>query len=390
VATLDATGLTIRTQAEILAALEAAEQAEVSTDLDLSTSSPLGQLNRIFARATRIYEEALAAVYAAIDPDSASGDALRRLSALTGTYQEAATATRVLADLDLDAGTYAIGTLVCAPVGRPADRFANVEEVIAPGGIVTDVILDCETVGAVSVTADTLEIASPLAGFNAVDGNADGTTGREIETEAALRNRRRSEVESPGSSSSAGIAADISRNIPEVISVSITENDTDATVDSVPAHSFEAIVYGPVSPTDAENDTLALQILASKAAGAGTYGNTERTVADPEGELKVVRFTRPALIAVVPSLTLSVNALTYAGDAAVATKIAERAAETFVPGLNASWSQVLAWAHEVTGVLRATTINLGAGAFTDIAISTRQIAVIDSGDVTVTSVSATP
>lgn len=389
-ATLDSTGLDIRTQAEIQAQIEADERTEISDSLDLSTSAPLGQLNRLFARALRILEEGLEAVYAAIDPDSATGDALRRLSALTGTYQEPATATRVLADVDLDAGVYAIGALVIAPEGRPADRFSSVEAVTSPGGVVSDVIFDAETTGPIVVAQDTLEIASPLAGFNSVTGNADGVTGQAIETEAALRARRTQEVEAPGSSSAAGIVADITRNIPAVISASVTENDTDATVDSVPPHAIEVIVFGPESPTDAENDTVALQILASKAAGIGTYGNVSRTVADPEGVPKVVRFTRPVDVPVTVALTLVVNALTYAGDDAVTAKIVERAGQTFVPGLDASWSQVLAWAHEVPGVLRATTINLGAGAFTNIVITTRQIASIASGDVTITATPGTP
>ena len=389
-ATLDSTGLEIASQAEILEALETDEKAEISDRLDLSTSSPIGQLNRLLARALRLSEEGLAAVYAAIDPDSASGDALRRLSALTGTYQEPATATRVLADLELDAGVYAIGSLVVAPTGRPADRLANVEEVTSPGGIVEDVIMDALTLGPMQITAGTLQIASPLAGFVGVADNPDGTPGRAIETEAALRARRTQEVEAPGSSSAAGIVADLTQNIPAIVSASLTENDTDATVDSVPPHAIEAIVFGPVTPTDADNDAVALQILASKAAGIGTYGNVTRTVTDPEGVPKSIRFTRPVAVPVSPTITLYVNELTYGGDAAVKSKIAERAAETFVPGLDASWSQVLAWVHEVPGVLRVVTINLGGGAFTDIPINTRQLATIDTSAITLTSTPAVP
>jgi uncharacterized phage protein gp47/JayE len=390
VATLDASGLVISSQAEIQTQLETDERAEISDRLDQSTSSPLGQLNRLLARALRLAEEGLEAVYAAIDPDSASGDALRRLAALTGTYQEPATATRVLADLELDAGVYAIGSLVVAPTGRPTDRLANVEEVTSPGGIVEDVIMDALTLGPMQITAGTLQIASPLAGFIGVADNPDGTPGRDIESEPAFRARRKNEVEAPGSSSAAGIVADLTQNIPAIVSASLTENDTDATVDGIPPHAIEAIVFGPITPTDADNDAVALQILASKAAGIGTYGNVTRTVVDPEGVPKSISFTRPTPVSVVPSIAIQVNALTYGGNAAVADKIVERAAEVFVPGLDASWSQVLAWVHEVPGVLRVTTINLGAGAFTDIAINTRQLAVIDSTDITIAATSATP
>ena len=386
---LTSTGLEIRTQGQIQADLETAERAEVSADLDLSTSSPLGQINRIFARALRLGEEGLAALYAAIDPDSASGDALLRLSALTGTYREAASKTRVSADVDLDAGVYAIGTLVVAPDGRPEDRLSNIEEITTAGAVET-VLFDAEIAGALDVTANTLVIASPLAGFNSVDSSLGGVTGSPIETEAALRLRRRSEVESPGSSSAAGIVADLTREIAAIISASVTENDTDGVVDSVPAHAIEAIVYGPLSPTADENEEVALQILASKAAGIGTYGNTSITVVDPEGQSKLVRFTRPTLVPATITLSILVNSTTYAGDTALAEHLADRALEEWIPGLDVSWSQVLGWAHEVQGVLRATTINVGGGAFVNVAISTRQIATLESTDITVTSAGATP
>jgi uncharacterized phage protein gp47/JayE len=381
VATFDASGLAISTQAEILTEIEAAEIAEIAAGLDLSTSSPIGQINRIIARRLRLLEEALAALFAGIDPDTATGDALLRLCALTGTYREPATASRVVVTVDLDAGTYAAGSLACYPAGRPEDRFVNAEEVTTAGGV-SDVIFDAETTGPIVANADTLVLV-PSAGFNSITTHPDATPGAEIETEASLRLRRAAEVASPGSASAAGIAADLTREVEAIETVQIIANATDATVDSIPPHSVEAIVYGPASPTAGDNDAVAASIFSSLAAGIGTYGNVTRTVYDDEGIGHSISFTRPADVAISVAISITRSASGYAGDSAVAEAVATLSRVR--PGLNATWSAVVAKAMSVAGVLRVSTVNLGAGAFVDVPITTREIAVFDSGTVTVTS-----
>lgn len=388
-AELLSTGLVTRTQAEILEEIEADQRAEISEELDQSTSSPLGQLNLLFARAVALLEEAAATLYAAQDPDGASGDALDRVSAITGTIREAATASRLTVVCDLDAGSYAAGTLRAAPDGRPDEIFSNAEDVVSVGGD-TDVVFEADDTGPILVAANTLVIASAVTGWNGITSNEAATPGEDVETDEALRLRRQEEVERPGSSSARGIAADLSANITEIESVTVVENDTDATVDSIPPHAIEVIVYGPDPATSEDDDAVAAQILASKAAGIGTYGTTSVTVVDSEGQSRIVKFTRPADVAVDCALTLVTNADTYAGDAAVAEHIAERAEETYVPGLDASWDQIVEWAREVAGVLRVTAVSVDGVSFGTTTISSRQLATLAEGDITVTSSNGTP
>lgn len=382
-------GLVTETLSDILETIEADQRANVSASLDQSTSSPLGQINRLSARAYRLLEEALAALYLAIDPDSASGDALLRLCAITGTIREAATPSRVEVTINVDAGTYAAGTLAVAPTGRPEDRFVNAEDVVAGSTGNYTVVFEAEETGPIQVAADTLEIAGPVAGWNSIVSHPIATPGSNIETEAALRARRNAEIESPGSSSVSGIAADITRTISDVVSCYVVENDTDATVDSIPAHSIEVVVFGPEVPTTDDDDAVAAQILESKAAGIGTYGTTSRTVYDDEGQAHVIRFTRPADVTINVAITLAKDATSYSGDDAVEEAIETAAEEQWVPGLDAAGSQIAAWVHGVAGVLRITAITLNGGSsFGAVSISSRQIARI--GTITVTSSSASP
>lgn len=380
-------GLAIDTQAEIQAELETDQRAEISTSLDLSTSAPLGQLNRLLARALRLEQEVMAAIVNMTDPDSASGDALRRIGAITGTFTEAATASRVAVPCDLDAGTYTAGTLVVNPVGRSVDKFANLETVVAPGGSVS-VIFEALATGPIQAAANTLVISAAVAGWNSIGAHPDATLGSAGETEAAFRQRRNNEVEAPGSSSVDGIVADLTRNIPGIISAAITENVTDATVDSIPAHSFEAVVFGPDPATADDDQAVADQIEASKASGVGTYGTTTKTVTDSQGQTHTISFTRPADVTIDVALTAATGP-DYAGDAALEAAIRAAALAGYVPGLDAAWSQFVGWSMPVAGVLRISSVALnGGGPFNDVAISTRQKAKI--GDVTITSASATP
>lgn len=384
-ATFDASGLAISTQAEIEAEIAAAELATISESLDVSTASPIGQINDITARRLRLLEEALEAIVAGMDPDTATGDALIRLCALTGTYREPATSSRLEAVIDLDAGTYAAGDLAVYPTGRPEDRFVNAVEIVTAGGAET-VVFEAESTGPIAVNADDLVLVAS-AGFNSITSSTAATPGNAIETEAALRLRRAEEVAAPGSASINGIRADLTRSVELLEAVTVLENTTDATVDGIPPHGIHVIVYGPAVATSDDDDEVAAAIFASRAAGIATAGSTTRTVYDDEGLGHAVSFTRVSVVTVPVAITLEKTATGYAGDDAVKDAIA---ALTFTPGLNAAWARAVMAAMGVAGVLRVSAISLNGVSLTDYAISSTQIARHTTATITVTSATGTP
>jgi uncharacterized phage protein gp47/JayE len=394
VAELTSTGLTIRTQAEIQADLETEERANISDRLDVSTSSPFGQHNAISARALRILEEALAAIYLAMDPDSATGDALDRVAAITGSTREAATFTRsATVTVNVDAGTYAIGTLVAQVDGQPTSLFANAEAVVnaGPGAANVAVAFDATTTGPLACPLDTLVISGAVSGWNSVVDNTEGVPGSTIESDEAFRLRRESEVSNPGSASVNGIRADVLREVASVDTISIIENDTDATVDTVPPHSIECVVFGPTSPTAQDDQDVADQIFASKSAGIGTAGTTSKTVTDTEGQDHTISFTRPTTVNLALVVTLEYEASTYAGDQTVKDKIVAESLLNYVPGLDGSGSKIASWVHEVAGVLRVTAITINAGSsFGTYALNSRQVGETEDASISVVSSAATP
>ncbi len=388
---LTSTGFEAKTLEQIKAEIEADERALISPTINTATASVVGQLNGIHATKLREVWEVLQAVYNAMFGDSASGYALTLRAAITGTEREPATPSTVVATVNVDPGTYAAGTLIASVDDNPAARFFNSDDVVNSGGVAANVeaTFECETTGPVRANAGTLTvIAQAVAGWNSVTNVNDAELGAEEESDAALRLRREDELRAAGSTTAQAIRADVLQ-VDRVESVSILENDTSTTDgDGVPGHTIEVIAYGPASPTADQNQAVAEQIFASKAAGIGTYGNTSRTVTDDQGVSHTVQFTRPTLVDVYVEVEIEVDADSYAGDTAVKEAIADAAA-SLAPGEVARARIIAAAVLDVAGVIDVVTFGMSTnplGPFLDANITptVRQIIDIDTSNVEVT------
>lgn len=386
---ITSTGFEDRTLIELKESIEADERALISPTIVTSTASMVGQMNGVMATKLRELWELGAAIYATAFTDLATGYPLTLRAALTGTTREEATATRVVAQCVLNAGTYAIGTLIASIASSPTSRFSNVEEVVSVGGS-NDVIMDCETTGPVACNSGTLTvIASPLSGFVSVGNLADGNLGADEESDASLRLRRESELRAAGSTTADAIRADLLRDVDGVERVTVLENDTGTTdVNGVPGHSLECIVYGPATPTADDNQAVAEQIFASKAGGIGTYGGVTKAVTDAQNFDHSVRFTRPTSLRAYAWVTVTTDADLYAGDAAVKAAISA-VADTFGPGDPLLWTRAIGAPYGVAGVLTVTaygqnTTGTPSGSQTNVTPTVRQIVTLAAADVTVT------
>ena len=75
--------------------------------------------------------------------------------------------------------------------------------------------------------------------------------------------------------------------LPDVTAVTVYENRSDETVDGLKPHSFEAIVHG------GDDREIAQTILNKAPIGIDTNGSIEVEVADSEGTLEKIYFSRP-------------------------------------------------------------------------------------------------
>lgn len=307
-------GFEAKTYEEILADIEARQQAAFGADFDVSAESPAGVLNGIVANTARELWEVGAALYAAFDRDAATGQALTQVAALTGTSRRAAQKGRVRLVLTVAAGATAPAGSVASVTTQPSNRWVTLTDAVntTDGQLAIVVQAEQETAGQLPAAATAIDhIATPVAGWVSVTNLEPASPGLDAEGDGALRRRAEDELQGAGSSPAEAIHAALSR-VPLVSEVVVWENTGDAVdADGRPPHSVEAMVTG------GDSAAVAAVLWATKARGIATYGNTSVAVADAQGQAQTARFTRPSDVNVYTVLQVSVNARLDPGDAAI-------------------------------------------------------------------------
>lgn len=378
---IDSTGFEAKTLVDIQDEMAASVRAAISPTLNTSETSIVGQIIGVSASQIRQTWEAAQDIYAARDVLQATGAALTDLCRLTGTNRRAATASTVLMTVTLAAGTYTAGSLIVHVVGDPTSRFANDAEIVTAGATIVGVPFTCEDVGPVRANAGTLTvIATPVAGFSAPTNPAEAVLGLEEESDVDLRARQRTELARKGAHTVDAIRADI-LEVDTVTFCAVYENDTDATVDSRPPHSFEVIVLGGTT------QDLVDAIWAAKPAGIQSYGTTTGTTTDTQGQTHSVGFTRPTPVTIYVDIGATVLSGTYAGDTVLKQAITDWADANLSVGKDVLIAKIIAVCMGVEGVVDVTVeVGLSAGAGTSAAnyvIAAREIASIDTGNIAV-------
>lgn len=128
-------------------------------------------------------------------------------------------------------------------------------------------------------------IETSIGSIVGVVNTADATVGRNRETDAEYKQRHLETLNSSGCGTPAAIEARILLNVPDVESVKVFENDTDAVdADGRPPHSFETFVLG------GDDTAIATEILACKPAGIETVGDVSILL---PATTKPIKFSRP-------------------------------------------------------------------------------------------------
>jgi hypothetical protein len=382
---------------EILSEIETEQLELVSPQLDVSEDSPDGQRNGVVARQAALAWEVLQLAYSGHDPDKAEGDRLIAIGKLTGTRPEAASASSVIATVNLDSGTVLVaGTHMAHVDGKPDVLFTPAEDYTATATGDVDLTFVAVEVGEVAAASGTLVvIATPITGWNSITNDEDATLGNLGDYRAdgsfnneSFRARRVNELAAAGSTTARAIAADLSQLEDEdgnrnVLAVTVLNNVTDGYVDNVPPHAFEAIVY---DAPEFDDDLIGQSIFENQPAGGRSFGSIQATAVDPDdGSEHAVWFSRPDSVDIYLAYTLTVDEDTYVGDAAF-----ELAVVTFMRALVEGGSDVLYWhalqAANQGGVLNAD-VTLGFTASpvgtADLTIGTREIAAFDTSRITV-------
>lgn len=362
-------------------------------------AGPLHQLRDLWANRERNLWELAEAVYAANDPDQASGDGLDAVGAITANDREAAAKGSVVLLLSLEAAvTVPAGSIVSVD-GTPSIRVVLVEDVTSTTAGDYEGEAEFEETGPISAASGTLTvIETPVSGWTDVTNALDAVPGTDEETDPVYRARREDEVARQGTGPADAIRADL-LDVDGVESVTVTLNDTDDPVDGLPPHSFEAIVYdGTTDGTEVDAGAIAQAIWESKPAGIQTYGGSSGTAVDAQGRERTVYFSRPTArpvyIDVGADVSTSLGWDPTNGPTAIKEAVVAFARARFLVGGDVIRARLYSPALGVPGVFDVTALEIGfspspAGT-SNLAIADRELATFDTSRVTVTATLVEP
>jgi uncharacterized phage protein gp47/JayE len=384
------TGFNPKLIADVLTDIEARQKADFGSTINVGGESVIGQNNATFAAAVAEAWEVLHAVYRSMYPDSATGEALDNVCAITGVVRNPATKSTITLDCTGTNGTYlAIGRVIS--VDATGERFVSVTDGTIAGGTVA-IDFESEEYGPVQLlNGQALTIETPVAGWSGVDANEDAVLGDELETDAELRLRRLSLLRFQGAATIEAIRADL-LDVDGVLQVYVYENVSMVTDGrNLPPKSIEAIVHSEAGTPTAD---IAEALFLTKPAGIETYGhapnNVNETVTDSQGIDHDINYTEPDDTPIYIRADIKYDQASYPTDGDTQIKAALKAlGDEILLGETVYYERFQAEVFAIDGVVDCPvfyidTVSPPTGT-NNLTFITRELATFDTGDITVNS-----
>jgi uncharacterized phage protein gp47/JayE len=148
--------------------------------------------------------------------------------------------------------------------------------------------MTAEDTGPTQAPANSLTvIETPVAGLASTKNIEDAEVGRDLETDADLKNRRLDELANPGAATTNAIRSKLLA-LENVIAVVVFQNNTSVVdLEGRPPHSVDIVVQ------EGDDQEIADKIFDVVAAGIETIGDEIETVVDSQGFSHTVKFSRP-------------------------------------------------------------------------------------------------
>lgn len=294
---------------------------------NLGADKALGQIIDVPISQNAELQEVVQALYDAIDPASAEGVFLESICSITGITRSEATSSIVYLTVSGTSGTeVAAGKRARVPSGT---IFATASGVTLPNGVpYAGLKATATTAGANEAGAEEItEIVDAVSGWNYVTNPSKATIGAEVETDSALRIRRKQNVYGIGSCNDIALKRAL-EELSSVTYAAVKSNRTLVTdADSIPAKSFLVVIH-PFS----EADEIAETIFNQSPAGILSYGDYYGSVTDEGGFTQTVRWSYATEIPIYWTVTVTKNAnYPIDGDALV-----QAAVLAYGTGLNPS------------------------------------------------------
>lgn len=301
---IDNTGLHMPTYRDVLDYLIEGYKGIFGQDVYLGEDTQDYQLLSLYSRAWDDLQAIVLDAYNARNPDWASGVSLDHLLALAAISRYAASKSTVTLTLTGVANS----TLPAGQRARDTRGYSwEIQDDVTfdANGDATALAL-CTTPGAIEAAAGTITVMeTPTGNWFSVTNENDANVGRNTETDAEARVRRRSSV-SLASFSTKEAIHDALIGVEGVRFVRVYDNPTNSTdANGLPAHSVCAVVAPYAVAPDNLSEQIAATLYEQKAPGITTYGNESETYVDMYGAENTVYFSYASETSVAVSLQIT-------------------------------------------------------------------------------------
>ncbi len=283
--TLDANGLVVATTDEIASDLSTALKAVYGTDINLLPESPDGQMVGIYSQADSDVLDLLVDIYNMFDVDSAYGISLQRLVSINGMTIRAGTFTTTPVEVTTDRALTLPGLdqdIVAPYQVQDANTVWTLISSFSFSGADTQaLVFQASSMGPITPLPNTITIqATPIVGVTGVNNPSvvGAVIGSAEESDVELRIRHAKSFQLAATGPADAVQAAI-LSLDGVTDAIVISNNTNATVDDVPAHSIWAIAVG------GEASDIAGAIYSKLNPGCGMFGDQTYDVARPNGQL---------------------------------------------------------------------------------------------------------
>lgn len=405
---LNANGLQTQTQAEIVDELTQKLRATFGNNLNVSTSSIMGQLVNIFAELRALDQQTALAVYRCFDPNAAIGVCLDRLALLTGSQREGATNSTV----DVEFTFTAAGQVNNGDQFRNDDNNTIWEAINGPWvaggpGVIAGQLQAVDTGPILANAGTTWSLVTANPNLSGVANPADDANpGQNEQSDTSFKQTRSQELFARGQGPLAAITAVVSKV--DGVTYAKTYHNPNVNpfdADGIPFKAFNVVVQTtPSPPPVALQQSIWDAIWSVTGAGGEAFGTDYvGSVVDSEGQLQ-----QPIAFDLVSDVTIwiEVEITTSTSENPITPNIEAVCAAAILERANASWKTVgrdvlafdvvgvindLVTAGEVSGIDQVavaldTTAFPGIPGAQKIDIGIREQAVFDSPRIQVVSV----
>ncbi|HJR11535.1 MAG TPA: baseplate J/gp47 family protein [Rhodanobacteraceae bacterium] len=271
-------GLVLPTDAAILAGVQSDQQLAFGGNLSLSLSSPQGQLAQSQAAIISDKNAQIAEIVNQVDPANAAGVMQDAIGAIYFMKRIAASGTLVAGTCNGLAGTVIPAGAIAQDTAGNQYALLSAVTIASSGSIVGQ--FQCLTPGPIACEVGTLTtIYKAISGWESVTNATAGVPGVNEESRADFEARRQNSVGVNALNSIQSVLAAVLA-VPNVIDAYVTDNSTNATVNTGPTN-YPIIgnsIYVAVAGGAAAD--VAKAIWSKKSLGCAYNGNTTYTYTD--------------------------------------------------------------------------------------------------------------